>query len=53
VHSKFVNGFKKIRGAEQTSIIIEVFGYVVALFDGTETENNPIEMCHSQILIWF
>jgi len=38
VHSKFVNAFKRIRDAEKTFRITEVFGYVVALFDGSETK---------------
>jgi hypothetical protein len=40
VHRKFVKGFKRFRDAGETSRIIEVFGHVVALFDGSETEKK-------------
>jgi hypothetical protein len=47
VHRKFVKTFKRIRDAGENSRIIEVFGYVVVLFDGSDTEKNPIERSDS------
>jgi hypothetical protein len=40
MHRKFVIAFKRIRDAAETTRIIEVFGYVVAQFDGSETEKK-------------